>query len=804
MEVITEKVKVKTNCFHCGDECPDKTIQVEDYYFCCLGCKTVYEILTENQLSSYYDIEKSPGVSMKEKKQSRFDYLDHKDIVEKLLDYKDIRISKVSFFIPQIHCSACIWLLENLYKLESNVQSSRVNFLKKEVYITFEHAQYSLKELVILLTNLGYEPEITLEDAAPSKKKSIRKKLIYQLGLSGFAFGNIMLLSLPEYFDFGKNTLSFFTPWFTWINLIMATPVAIYSGQDYFRSAWRSLRNKRLNIDVPIAIGVFVLYARSSYEVIYQVGPGYFDSLCGLLFFLLLGRLFQEKVYHQLSFERDYKSYFPISVTKLEGGKETSVPVNEVKKGDRILIRNTELIPVDSYLIKGDARIDNSFATGESKPIKFEIGQKIYAGGKQIGGSIEVEAIKPLNQSRLTRLWEEDPIHDGNSHSFSKITDQISQWFTPIILTIAFGSSIFHLLIQSGFSIESFTAVLIVACPCALALSAPFTYGHAIRYLGRINCFVKNIEVLEIIPKVSHIVFDKTGTLTTTSEVIEYRGKELSQEQKDLILALVNNSIHPLSRLIKNHLKAQKANDQIIIQEYKELPGKGLMGMTHNQQIRLGSRLWILGDLDIKIDASEVYLELNGEQYGVFNIKQNYRKGAFNLIRLLQERFSLSLLSGDNESEKSLLEKVFLNINALFFEQSPRDKLNYIKHLQSSKEVIMMVGDGLNDAGALKQAEVGVSVVDQEGSFSPASDVILMGEKITDLKRLIQFSKSSKNIIYASFIISFLYNIIGLSLAVSGNLSPVIAAILMPLSSISVVLFASIGVYILNNQLLKK
>ena len=735
---------------------------------------------------------------MRKKAIERYDYLEDEEVFERLVDFKDENIAKVQFYLPQIHCSACIWLLENLYQLNSSIESSRVNFLKKEAYITFDYHALDLRRLVELMASLGYEPKISLNDLEQEKQKPVSKKLIYQVGLAGFAFGNIMLMSLPEYFGLDESSYNSFSGLFGWINLGLATPVTIYSGQDYFKSAWRSIKQKRLNIDVPIAIGVIILFLRSFYEITSHTGPGYFDSLCGLLFFLLLGRIFQEKVYHQLSFERDYRSYIPVSITKLENGIEKNVPVQQLIKGDKILIRNGELIPVDAFLLKGKASIDNSFATGEANPVIIGLGEKIYAGGRQVGEAIQMEVIRPLNQSKLTRLWSEYASKQKKSATFSAMTDQISQYFTPIILLIALVAGGYHLQFGIGKSVEVISAVLIVACPCALALAAPFSFGHASRWLGKNNCYLREPNVIEDIAEVNHIIFDKTGTLTySKNQKTTYSGEKLNQNELVGIWNLVGQSNHPLSRLIKESVPQQPLTT---VANFTEIEGSGLSGKVNDLFIRIGSPDW-LGVADPSYLKTKSFIEINGKIVGSFSFDNEYRSGLSELLNHLGQYFKISLLSGDNNNQEKSLKPLFPKGSMLLFNQQPQQKLSVIKSLQKNQAVVMMVGDGLNDAGALRQADVGVAVAENINAFSPACDVILSADRFNQLGVFLKFTQESKRIVILSFIISFLYNGVGLGFAVQGLLSPVFAAILMPVSSISVVGFVSIAVWVRARKL---
>ena len=474
---------LKNSCYHCGNDCDINPIYKDDKLFCCNGCKTVYEILSDNDLACYYDFEQTPG-KIPEEIKGKYNYLNDEKIVEKLYDFVDNEISVITFYIPHIHCSSCIWVLENLDRLNKSIISSQVNFPKKEVRITFNNSKIQLKQVVELLSSIGYEPFISLDDTV--NKGKIDRSLIYKVGVAGFAFGNIMLLSFPEYFQSNEFWLERYKPLFRVIIFIMSLPVVFYAATDYFVSAYKGLRHKILNIDVPIVLGIIVLFLRSTFEIAFDVGQGYFDSLSGFVFFLLLGKLFQQQTYSFLSFERDYKSYFPIAVTKIDKNKnEKSVSVYDIKEGDRLLIRNNELIPVDGILISGFGQIDYSFVTGESMPVSKESGDKLFAGGKQLSGAIEMEVLQTVSQSYLTQLWSNDIFKKESSYGIKNLTDSISKRFTIIVLLIAFVAGIYWYFIDVGMVANVVTAVLIIACPCALALSAPFALGNMLRILGK-------------------------------------------------------------------------------------------------------------------------------------------------------------------------------------------------------------------------------------------------------------------------------------------------------------------------------
>lgn len=784
------KTEIQLVCYHCGQNCPDNSISIDDKNFCCNGCKTVYEILNQNQLCNYYTFQENPGISPSAVYEQKFDYLNEHDVINKLVEYRDDKFFIVTFYIPQMHCSSCIWLLENLFKLNSSIIDSKVNFVKKELTVKFIWEKVSLKEVVILLTSIGYEPQISLDAQADKKIVNPNRKLYYQIGVAGFCFGNIMLFSFPEYLSIDVQD-KLLKDFFSYLNLFLSIPVFFYSASGYFISAYKGLRKKIINIDIPLALGILVLFLRSCYEVIFQVGPGYFDSFAGLVFFLLIGKILQEKTYEALNFERDYKSYFPLSVSIKQNEIEKTIPVSNLRIGNRIIIRKNEIIPADSILINGDGIIDYSFVTGESNPTPKVSGEFIYAGGRQLGGAIELEVIKELSQSYLTKLWNNDTFNKIGESFFTRFSNTTSKYFTVVVLIIAFISSAYWLTTDLETAVHVFTSVLIVACPCALALSTPFTLGNAMRILGRNKLYLKNSYVIEEIDKVNHIVFDKTGTITQTgaAEII-YHGKVLTELEKQIIKSLTRNSTHPLGKKIFDSIEDKNI---LPVTDFEENLGKGISGIVYGHSVKIGSSNFI-GAINENEDSlqTKIYVSIDDFYIGKFIFSNSYRDKIDEAINSLNSDFSLSLLSGDNEGERINLEKFFGKNSDLHFNQSPESKLEFIKKLQEEGKKVLMIGDGLNDAGALSKSNVGIAITDDISSFSPACDAILKGDELYKLPKFIKYSRDSVRVIKMSFLISLFYNVIGTSVAVQGLLSPIIAAILMPLSSISVVTFATI------------
>ncbi len=778
------------SCFHCGlTVIEEEQIDFDDKIFCCNGCKTVYEIFSLNDMSCYYDFEKSPGATPLDIK-GKYDFLDNESIVSKLLEFQEDSTAIVSLNIPHIHCSSCIWILENLQKLQKGISTSQVNFPEKKVRITYNPELVSLKTIVHLLSSIGYEPYISLENYETGKN-NVDRSLTYKLGLAFFCFGNIMLLSFPEYFEVKEFWLDTYKPFFRWLIFALSLPAFLYSASGYYVSAYKSIKSGMLNIDIPIALGIIIFFIRSTFDIVMDYGSGFFDSLTGLIFFMLLGKMFQIKTYSFLSFERDFKSYFPIAITKINTDlSEESVPIYDIEKGNRLLIRNQELIPVDGILISDKAEIDYSFVTGEAIPITKKSGDKVFAGGKLIGKVIEMEVLHSVSQSYLTQLWSNDVFQKNVEQKYKSITDTISHYFTPILLIIAFIGFGYWIFIDANIAFNVFTAVLIVACPCALALTAPFTMGNVLRILGKKKFYLKNALVIEQLAKVDTIVFDKTGTITTNKKSnISYEGVLLSNENLIILKNVLRASNHPLSRMLYDFLPECK---RLKITDFEEITGKGIQANIDEIQVQIGSSAFVGQSEENTIQQTSVHIKINEVYFGKYIFNNQYREGLPELFKALSFNYKIKVLSGDNEGERTSLESLLPTNTELIFNQKPEQKLEFIKKLQEKGQNVMMVGDGLNDAGALAQSNIGISISENVNVFSPACDAILDASEFEKLNYFLKLSIKSISVIKMSFSISIIYNIVGLSFAITGNLQPLVAAIIMPLSTVTIVSFVTI------------
>jgi len=781
-------VSKAVQCFHCGEDCNENPVFIQEKSFCCEGCKMVYEILNQSNMCDYYTISKNPGTSQRVKiRADKFAFLDDKKIQASLLSFTNESETHVNFYLPQMHCSSCLWLLENLHRLNKNVISSKVNFERKEADIVFDHRSISMHQLADLLTSIGYEPYISFNDLEKNRP-SVNASKIYKLGVAGFCFANIMLLSFPEYLGIDSHE-AYLQGAFRYLNVLLSLPILFYSSSEFYISAWKSLKHGFLNIDAPIVLAVVVAFGRSLYEVFSGTGAGYFDSMSGIVFFMLVGRVLQDKTYQELSFERDYKAYFPIAVMRIIEGNAVSVSLPEIKLNNTLLIHNQELIPADGILTMGKALIDYSFVTGESIPVEKQMGEIIYAGGKQIAGNIEMLVIKEVAQSYLTKLWNRAELHTETVLEERSFVHLLSRYFTVILFTIASLAALYWYMHDSSRIWQVVTAVLIVACPCALLLSNTFTNGNILRRLGRNQFYLRNAQTIEEIATINYIVFDKTGTLTTGRyQDITYEGVPIDPSIIKKIAALAAQSTHPMSKAIVEW-SGETAPKHTAIKSFQELPGKGIEGIVDGDRIVMGSAIFVTKKTEGTRLQSAVYVAVNNQVLGRFDFRNHYRPKIPELLQQLQKLgYPICVLSGDNAGEQQNLEKLLGFGTPIYFNQKPEDKLEAIKKIQLSGKKVMMIGDGLNDAGALKQADVGIAISENSSHFTPASDVIMEASVLPKLYQYIRLCKANKQLVMTAFMVSILYNVVGISFAVQGNLSPMVAAILMPASSLSILL----------------
>ena len=759
------KDTTSTECKYCSAECGDDRVELNNQVYCCYGCATLDDVVGK--------IETRP-----EDVKIKYKQFDHPEVRSKILDFENDKIYKLSVSLLAIHCASCVELLEDLPNFNPKVKRTQVNFEARTCTV-WADKDLELSILAQLLENVGYPPQVNFNLKAKVSEKKEQRKLLFKMAFAGFCFGNIMLYSMPHYFGLKAISDPFFNGIFLGLSLALSIPLVLYSGREYLESAYKALLKSRAHINIPISLGILSLWVWSIYEIVSGLGHGYLDSLSGLIFFLLVGKWFQSKIYDQVSYQREVEEFIPMLARKLdESGVQVWLKVNELEKGDRIVVKNNEIVPVDAVLLSDEALIDYSFITGEQDPEQVHTLDDIYAGGRQLSGEIVLGIIDKPDENKLWSAWKSE----SHEKLQSNWTNKVSKYFTLAVLSIAAISGLIWYFIDPSAILFVVSSVLIVACPCALALSAPFTYGNTLRVFSKNQFFIKLADSIFNMSKSTQLVLDKTGTLTERNgRSMEYVGKQLSKHELQLVYSSSKQSNHPLSISIAQNINGLSA---ISSSNFKEFPGKGIQAYFGEERVKLGSFEW----LGVKRETTDsaVAVELNGIYKGYFKLVQAYRNDLGHVLHDLGKEQELSLLSGDNNGEEEALKQVYPDWRFMKFNMNPKDKAEVIDAM-NRYEKVAYVGDGINDSLALESSDMGIAITESLNDFYPGSDGVLLADSLPKLPAFFSLAKYTNKILKWSLLLSLIYNICGLAFAVSGQLTPVVAAILMPISSITVV-----------------
>ena len=814
------KAKVPT-CHHCHDRCIDEVITVGEYHFCCNGCLAVYNLISAHDLCDYYDIDHTrsrASLRLGRVDTAQYAVLDKAEVALGLGLMSRGEEASIRLVCPAITCASCLFLLDNLSKFNPAILSSRADFAAKSVTIWFRPDGIQLSEVAGILAKLGYPPLLQppTADSQGQTDRTASRALLKRLGLAGFCTSNIMMLSFPAYLGLDQLLLRQLQPVFTVLSVLLSIMVVSYSAWPYYTKTWLNMRHGQLSVDFPIALAITTLLFRSLVEVGFQTGTGYFDSLSGLIFLLLIGQWMQTRYYEGLSFGHQLDQFLPFTCQVVSGKDDYSAPitrlVSTLKLGELVLIRIGETLPADLKVISAQgAMIDNAYITGESDAILVQEGEEVWAGAKLVAGSLIGRVDKLPQQSYLAQLWKRaNQSSDGKQHS-TPLAEAFVRWFVLITLGIALLSAAYWLSTDTGLAINAFTSVLMVACPCALTLAMPFASGQAVSLLASKGLYLKNGQVFEWLAQLNQIVFDKTGTLTDmgqTDGISWYNQAGIKSDVPALVRSLIslastaNN--HPALLAACKYLRCcgqgqdPAALKQIHLLHIQQLVGQGLVVSTDHGLFRIGGMefcggVW-QGQLETPADGSVVVVAQEETILGYFLFRQPLRPGLLMMMKQLASAFALSVSTGDSAAGASVLGPIQRLIPSLsvLFNQKPEDKWIYIKKLMEAGNTVLMVGDGLNDGPAMRTATIALAVTQGGHQFNPAADALVSDKALVNLPSYLSFAKSTLKMVTVSFWLSLVYNAIGLSMAVSGHLSPMVAAFFMPLSSLSVVALAVI------------
>lgn len=701
-----------------------------------------------------------------------------------LAEQEEQKDARLALSLPTIHCAACISAVERQLNAQPGVKSARVNLTLKRASIEAEH-DVTAEDLVSALSGIGFEAyELDAGTLSSTENDKAGRDLLMRLAVAGFASMNVMLLSVSVWAGAEDATRDMFH----WISAAIALPTIVFSAKPFYVSAWSALKNKRLNMDVPIVLAILLAVATSLWETMLSGEHAYFDAALTLVFFLLAGRYldYRTRAVARSAAEELAALEVPRAIRLLDGEEET-VQVRDLVVGDLVLVRPGGRMPVDGGIVEGQSELDRSLLTGETVPVFAGPGQGVSAGEVNLTGPLVIRATAVGEETSLHRMADLVAIAESGRSRYTSLADKAARLYAPgvhILSALAFvGWYLYTFDLRTALNIAA--AVLIITCPCALGLAVPAVTTAASGRLFRKGMLIKHSTALERLAQVDTVVFDKTGTLTAGTPKLTNLD-DVSRVDLEVAMALAMGSSHPLSQALSN-AGTSAGVLPAKLSEIEEVPGFGTQGKLDGTLVRLGRAAWVGAQ---PLARTSAFLSFGDGAPRAFTFEDSLRDGAEEAVRnLLDDGKDVMLISGDSVGAvESLANR--LGIDKWVAEALPEDKAARITELTNEGRYVLMVGDGLNDTAALAAAHVSISPASALDAARVASDIVLLGGDLSPIADALATARSATKRIRENFRIATIYNLIAVPLAVAGLATPLIAALAMSSSSITVSLNA--------------
>ncbi len=783
------------HCTHCRSEIPLKNyarLQTDDdVVFCCQGCQWVYQILSKHHLDQYYKIKNksnffSPANPVSPKT-GHFQYLDDESSRNQYA-YGE-KNNQMNFYIEGVHCVACLWLMERLSTLVKDVESSELDLGTTILKVTL-HLGASFSAVAETLDQLGYKPHPLEKDEQGENLRSAEdKKQLLEIGISGFCAANIMFLFIAMYAGLSGTLLEVFR----WASFGLFLPVVTYCSKPFYKSAVVALKTKQMNIDVPVTAALILGSMAGVYHLMIQAPHIYFDSLSIFVFLLLSTRFFLKKLHQKVSGKTDFSEFLiPKFVFRLIDGVEDlkRTPVEQLCEGDKIRIAANDTIAVDGIVWQGESHIDCHMLNGESMPVGVKQGAEVFAGTVNQGHPLIIKVTKTGSETRLAKILEN--INQAEKPHLVQMADRVAKWYLYVIFSLS--AAVLFAFMGSDFS-EGFNralSLIIVACPCALALATPLAYTMGLRSAMSQGVLLKGPTILERLALVKELFIDKTGTLTYGQyDVLDWKILEGRESFYDLAYALEKNSQHPVALAIKRYVLNQKFSiSEKVFSAAREEIGMGVSGKFEGHFYEIKAPL---ENHEHPLSGHQIHTFVNLYQNGLakvcIRLGDRLRESSIETLAALKKDFhKITLLSGDHHSTVEFVAKQLM-LDHYASGVAPESKQAIVQKTSRA----MMIGDGANDALALSSAFVSAAVQGSLDVSFRCSDVYFLKPGIAALPRLLKTAKQTRSVIYRNLVISLIYNVAGVVLALSGWVTPLVAAVIMPISSLSVLISSFLG-----------
>lgn len=790
----------------------------DDPYFCCTGCAVVAQALQEAGFSkAFYRLrDLAPEGEGARPAQVAADMLHHAELdtaafLEQHTDALSHGVRSVELFLDGVHCAACVWLVERLPFEIAGVSKARLNLPRARLTLHFDPEKVRLSEVAQWLAQFGYVVYPTRRQGM-ARRTEAERRLLIKMGICWALAGNVMLFAFTLYSGLDATSDATLVVGARWASLALATASVLYGGSEFIRRAWASLKLaartrqlRALHIDTPISLGILVGFGHSAWATISGQGEVWFDSIAVLIAALLTARWLQLRS-RRLAGDASERllSLIPSMARKVVGDKREVVRVEELQKDDVVEVPAGEVFPVDGVVVSGVSTINNAVLTGESRPEPVDAGTPVEAGATNLSAPVQVRVRTTGEQTRVGRLLAWIQTQEANDAPVVLLADRLSSYFVMGVLALAAVTALGWLFFAPEQVVPHVVALLVISCPCALGMATPLAMAIATGRAARAGIFIKSDEATQQLTSVDTVVLDKTGTLTEgRMTLVEYDGSEAAV---DLAAALETHSNHPIAsalvqaRLVCN-LDGQPA-DAPHVASFESIAGSGLRGWVSEHDVAVGRPGWIremtappASPFEEALHAyarkgyTPVAVAVDGQWAAVLAFGDRIRAESKTIIRGLQAQGkAVYLLSGDHaEVVRAVADSLGLEASHAFGSISPEEKQAFVARLREERRTVVMIGDGVNDAAALQMADVGIAV---HGGSTPslvAADVFLTRDGLQPFAEVMAGAKRVMQVVRRNLGLSLVYNVVGAGAAMLGLVTPFVAAVAMPISSLVVV-----------------
>jgi P-type Cu2+ transporter len=796
-----------SNCYHCGLPVNDKNrvkkiIQKKEQSFCCHGCSTVCTMIYDSGLEGFY--QRTPDGQLlapppEPPQESTLYDIDEiqSEFVHDMGDIRDIHL-----IVEGIHCSACVWLIERSLSKLPCILDIKVNLANKRLFVRWNNTQTKVSNIIEHLGNIGYAATPFNPETAEGAIQKQNRSLLLRMAFAAFSMMNLLWISIALYSGADQGE---FKSLFHWVGFLLATPTLLYSGWPFLKGAYTGLKYLNLTMDVPIAIGAVTTYSYSVFVTLSgsNVGEVYYDTVVNFIFVILVGRFLEAKSKrHAVAATQRLMDLQPRVANVIRDNETHIVPIRAIQNSETILVKPGDKIPVDGVVISGHSSVDESLLSGESAPVKKQDGDTLSAGTVNLNNALTVQVTATLRNTSLGKIISLVEEAQASKAPIQCIADQIVPWFVAVTLGLATFTFIFWFSNGIEIALLASTSVLIITCPCAFGLATPMSIAVASGLAARNGLLIKNGAVLEYLSGINHFVFDKTGTLTEG----KMRVKEIiSHSKTDELLYKVAHleslSEHSIAKAILLESKTKyQSIDSTKVNEFINSPGYGVTGIFENESISVGNAKWLeknntpleasfinqADDLESQ-GISCVHIGINRSHIGFIAIADQLRADAKNLIDSLRNTgIELTLLSGDKQAVAQSIANELGGMNVIA-EVLPSEKDKVIQNLQAQGQQVAMIGDGINDAPALIRADVGIAIGSGTDVSMESADIVLLSNELDKIRLASALSRRTLRTIRQNIAMSIAYNIIMVPLAMMTFVTPLFAAIAMPISSLAVI-----------------